>query len=129
MPTRTASISLFCPFADGAGSQSQTVPLADFDAEHHSVPAPTWVINLNNQPALLDASVDSAGIVKIKTKAPRGSVVSATVKISDGRTLIDGSPTPLFVVSVALSDRPDASGPELAAAGLGPVVDEAPLLG
>lgn len=129
MPTRTVSIALFCPFADGAGSQSQTVPLVDFDAEHHSVPSPAWAIAVNTQPTLIDASVDANGVVFVKTKAPRGSTVQATVKVSDGRTLIGGGPTPTFDIVIALADHPDASGPELAPAGLGPVIDEPPLLG
>lgn len=128
-PIRSASVSLLSPFADGAGSQSVTVQLADFDAEHHSTVNPPWVMKTNNQPTLLTGSIDSTGLVKIKTIAPKpGNINSAVLTFSDGLTRTDG-PTPVFTVNVTISARPDDAGPELAANGIGTPVDEPPLIG
>lgn len=126
MPSITTdTVQLLCPFADGKGAQSVTYRLADFDAEHVPSANPTLSVT-NNQTSLIAVETGVGGdplVVKIRTKAVKPpNIGGAVVSLSDGRTRLDGTPVPAFVIQVGLSARPDASSLELVTKG--PIVDE-----
>lgn len=117
-PITSDNVTLQCPRADGSGASFQVYTLAEFDDQRQPV-TQQLTVGVNSQPALLDIqfgtytvanqtfSVDPNGRdVKIQTKAPRGTVASATVRIRDGRQDPQSGLPVEFLVNITLTSAP-----------------------
>ena len=117
-PTTSDNVTLQCPRADGSGAAFEVYTLAQFDDQRQPVAA-TLTAAVNSQPGIVDVqigtynastqvfTVDANGKdVKVQTKAPRGTISAATVRIRDGRQDPQSGLPVEFVVNITLTSAP-----------------------
>lgn len=105
----TDTITLQCPYADGTAGQAKLYHLAELDATKQTLSTPATLTAKSSQPAIIAAVVNGTD-VDIQAVGPKpANIGSATITVTDGRSLQNGSPDNAVTINVTLTAPPDGT--------------------